>query len=217
MSPRQGKKSPSSPSARRTREISPLPKPFVHLDFHKLYFSSRRIERFNWLRVRIATFLKPISFSFSFLAELALYLLHDGIDIYLLQSRITDASALRYKVSMLEHKSSSRRPLKKLSKIFMSRKPLEPTRRNRLKLLLQYVWGKKSSIDHEPRQITLERLAHGELGDEKPNMKDRMSLGCQAFVLLAVPAITIHNVVRYSLAILTNIKSRGLESMYRSL
>jgi len=99
---------------------------------------------------------------------------------------VDDFPGLRNEISLLNQQVAFQAAFEEITPILHARKPLDSTRRNRLKFLIQYVWGKKRTEDHTSRLHSLEKLALGELGCDAADAENSQALGCQAFVLLAI-------------------------------
>jgi hypothetical protein len=104
----------------------------------------------------------------------------------LLQCRVGDFPGLREEISLLNRQVAIQAQLEEITPILHARQPLDSTRRNRLKFLIQHVWGNRRTEDHASRLRSLEKLALSELRCDAAHGEDSQALGCQAFVLLAI-------------------------------
>lgn len=103
----------------------------------------------------------------------------------MLHSQTSDYPTLRHGIVRLENQITFQSAIEEPVSLLRSHSPLTPTQRNRLKLLIQHLWGSKASSDHRDRQMLLEELATGKVEDSTINAEIRADIGCQAFVLIA--------------------------------
>lgn len=102
----------------------------------------------------------------------------------LLRIRVPAFADLRHENLVLGYQLAFQERLDQIIPDIREGKEIDSHLRNRLKLLIQHIWGSKKTRDHQDRLYQLENLAAGNLGCEAEG-RDQ-SLGCEALVLLSL-------------------------------